>query len=120
MLRARLVLPLDGRDDIARALAQLTAWNRTFLERHPRTQRLYASGVRYRREEISAGRRLEDWLTIPDLYRRRFGDCEDLACARAAEVPGAIALPRPVPGGWHIIVRLPGGRFEDPSKRLGM
>ncbi len=42
---------------------------------------LYESGIRYQREEET-----EDWLSLPDLFSLGYGDCEDLACARAAEL----------------------------------
>lgn len=76
---------------------------------------LYQSGVRYKRER---GDR-EVWRTCWAAYRRRAGDCEDLACWLAAETGGR-AVPVRTRIGWHIVTRLPDGRIEDPSKRLGM
>lgn len=92
---------------------------------------LYASGVHY--EEEPPGE--EEWLDIPTLYRQGWGDCEDLACARAAELrhyKGIAAVPCiktkqfPIPGSdrpmtlVHVMVLLPNGEIEDPSLRLGM
>lgn len=52
---------------------------------------LYESGIVYRREDST-----EDWLALPDLYARKEGDCEDLACARVSELraKGLRAYPR--------------------------
>lgn len=82
---------------------------------------LYASGVRYRREPV--GR--ESWLTIGELYARGFGDCEDLAAARCAELRHAgekatIFVKLVNPTLMHIMVRRQDGALEDPSKMLGM
>ena len=97
-----------------------------YLRAHPDTPELYASGVRY--EEEPPGQ--EDWQDIPTCLRMRVGDCEDLACWRAAEYRvrhGIQATPifkaaRRPDGGmlYHIMVQLPDGRIEDPSRRLGM
>lgn len=97
-----------------------------YLEAHPEVPALYESGVRY--EEEPPGQ--EDWQDIPTTLKMRVGDCEDLACWRAAEyrVRHNI-MARPVftvkrrPNGgylYHILVKLPDGRIEDPSRRLGM
>lgn len=82
---------------------------------------LYLSGVRYRREP--PGR--EDWIGPVDVYRQRWGDCEDLVAWRVAELreQGTPARPycyQPRPGLVHCVVRLPDGSLEDPSRRLGM
>ncbi len=57
-------------------------------------------------------------------------NCEDLACWRAAELrvrEGILAEPTFIwklrPNGgylYHILVRYPDGRIEDPSRTLGM
>lgn len=89
---------------------------------------LYESGMRYRRESIGQ----EDWCDVTELIRLGFGDCEDLACWRAAELrvrfgdPSARAFvkgPRKLPGGvmmYHIQVQNGRGGIEDPSLVLGM
>ena len=97
-----------------------------YLQAHPEVPGIYESGVRY--EEEPPGQ--EDWQDIPTCLRMRVGDCEDLACWRAAEYRvrhGIMAVPvftckRKPNGGYlyHITVRLPDGRIEDPSRRLGM
>lgn len=98
----------------------VTAINRWYLANGWRKHRLYRSGVRYEPEPLG----LEIWQTVPTLYLRKFGDCEDLACARAAEIGGRAVIERAGnnPSGgrnFHIVVRK-GRRREDPSKRLGM
>lgn len=93
------------------------------------------SGLRWEPEKGT-----EDWLSIPAIYQavrdKKPVDCEDLACARVAELRlglgghplGAVrAIPeirgRVLPGGrilMHAFVRYPDGSVEDPSKKLGM
>ena len=113
-------------------LDALTKIHLDHLLYYPRTPSLYESGVVYEREP--PGR--EDWQDILTTLRRGNGDCEDLATWRAADllrrgIPArAFGRPRPmlIPGPygpehgtlWHILVRRPGGRIEDPSKILGM
>lgn len=82
---------------------------------------LYQSGVRYRREPVSR----ENWLSIGELYARRFGDCEDLAAARCAQLrhggeKALIHVKIVNPTLMHILVRRENGTLEDPSKALGM
>jgi len=97
-----------------------------WLKANPSAPLLYESGVRY--EEEPPGQ--EDWQDVPTTLRMRVGDCEDLACWRAAELRvryGIQAFPtftckKRANGGYlyHITVALPDGRIEDPSRRLGM
>jgi hypothetical protein len=118
-----IAVPWSGAAELAPALAALTVCNVGLLRIKPLPP-LYQSGVRYAREAVIHGRPKEVWLTIPLLYMRGFGDCEDLATARAAQliVSGvkarAVAIPTSI--GWHIVVRWPDGRIEDPSRQLGM
>lgn len=106
------------------ALDALTTLNRCVRARAARAGRplpdLYEAGVRYQRERPRIGGSSEDWQTVDRLYASKAGDCEDLACALAAEIPGARAIPRRSSVGWHIVVRLPDGTITDPSRRLGM
>jgi len=106
-------------------LMALAAADASYLRAHPETPPLYEAGVVYRPEE----RGQEVWQTIPFMLRRGYGDCEDLASWRIAELrvrDGIHAVPRltwrPRPHGrlYHITVALPDGRFEDPSRVLGM
>jgi len=82
---------------------------------------LYSSGVRYRRDKG------ETWDSAQICCRRGWGDCEDLAAWRAADlrlrgIPARAVVQRSkTPGvSWHAVVQLPNGRIEDPSRRLGM
>lgn len=82
---------------------------------------LYQSGVRYQRE--APGR--EQWQTALQCFKRRTADCEDLAAYLAASYRLVGVNARPVvrqvrPGLKHVVVELPDGTIEDPSKRLGM
>lgn len=106
-------------------LKALTAINLDFLLHNPNTPKLYDSGVIYQNEP----RGREDWQDIPTTLLLGNGDCEDLACWRSAELQAQGIFARPVyrwrklEGGgvlYHILVRWPDGRIEDPSKRLGM
>ena len=86
---------------------------------------LYQSGVRY-----SHDGRDDPWRDALSTFAAMDGDCEDFACWRAAELQvrfGIQAWPcfvrKQLAGGKqmiHVFVRLPGGRFEDPSRILGM
>lgn len=105
------------------ALAFLVKLNRAELQRY-KLPWLYKSGVRYRREPKIPGR-AEDWQTITQLIQSGYADCEDLAAARAAELQikkGIKAIPWLKKKGkvWHVMVRYPDGKLEDPSRILGM
>ena len=129
-------------------LLALTAGNVAYLRSHPNTPRLYRSGVVYRREPRGRVWHLpshgivfwqepkveEIWKNIPSLYRDGYGDCEDLACALAAERTVKDGIPsRPVfrkrtftrnDGKtfrlYHIRTLRSDGVIEDPSRVLGM
>ena len=122
MWQATIVVPrLDG-PTLVPILQALTALNKRFLSE--RWTPLYKSGVRYQREAKGQ----EEWATVPLVLRRQYGDCEDLAAWRAAELQlrgtdaRAIALERPRRKGrlYHVVVQHPDGRLEDPSRTLGM
>lgn len=102
--------------------------NREYLLRHPMTPTLYTSGVLYKIELDT-----EIWQDIPTTLARKFGDCEDLAMWRCAELQaqGIGAMPyitwRDIGGSdgkgrtiYHALVRHPDGAIEDPSRALGM
>lgn len=108
-------------------LEALVRVNQEILRSAPRRfPTLYKSGVRYRQEgRDKRGNRTEDWLTIPELYRRGYGDCEDLVGALVAQLraSGVNAKPwiyKTQARLWHVVVKMPDGRIEDPSARLGM
>lgn len=84
---------------------------------------LYRAGVRYRVE--APGR--ERWQLPSETDAIGYGDCEDLATWRAAELrytgedPGAsVVTYQSAPNVRHAIVRRGNGRTEDPSRKLGM
>lgn len=99
--------------------------NREFLELYPRTPPLYDSNVVYKPET-----KTEEWQDIPTTLVRGYGDCEDLAMYRCADLQffeGINALPyvtwrQASKGNWiyHALVRYPNGVIEDPSRALGM
>lgn len=118
-----LAVPLDG-ECLRYALEALTAIDCAILisglgDNFPD---LYESHVRYQHEP--PGR--ERWLNVGELLHVGAGDCEDLACWRAAELRvrhGEHAFARPVRGGpntIHIVVERGDGSIEDPSRMLGM
>lgn len=123
-IRPSIGVELGDRSDLQAALDLLTAWNR-YVRRKARAAGrplppLLRSGVRYAREAVVGGRVREDWQDVRHLYAARRGDCEDLACALASEVPGARAVPVRSSVGWHVVVSLPSGKVVDPSAWLGM
>lgn len=80
---------------------------------------LYGSGVLYKKEP-----KTEIWKDIPTILADGFGDCEDLACWRAAELR-LVGIKAGPYVKWrkkkhHALVLLPNGKVEDPSKALGM
>lgn len=90
------------------------------LRRRP-GRSLYRAGVRYQRERPG----YEAWRLPSQVRASGYGDCEDLAIWRVAElrargVPARFDVVRAGPRLWHAVVRLPDGTIEDPSKRLGM
>jgi len=101
--------------------------NTSFLRAHPRFPRIYQSGVVYGREPVETR---EEFATAPAVLRAGWGDCDDLAPWRSAELVARHGIAaRPLvtvvrPGLWHVIVSIEGvdGRrlIEDPSRRLGM
>lgn len=107
-------------------LDALTVRDIAYLRRHPDAPMLYESGVVYQEEPPGA----EDWQDIPTSLKLGWADCEDLAAWRAAELVvrhGVDARPDFTcdvrsDGSrlYHIFVRLPDGRTEDPSRELGM
>jgi len=107
-------------------LRTLMAIDVLILRANPTFPLLYQSGVRYEEEPVGQ----EDWQDAPTTLRMGFGDCEDLACWRAAELRvryGIDAWPtftyKVRNNGaylYHITVRHPDGQSEDPSRQLGM
>lgn len=82
---------------------------------------LYQSGVRYRREPPGQ----EVWQLPHQTMALGYGDCEDLASWRVAELRIAgenakLVFRRSGRRLWHALVRRGNGELEDPSKILGM
>lgn len=109
---------------IQRMLTALFEIDKDYLDAFPKTAPLYRSGVVYCRENGT-----ENWKPIPQVIKDGYGDCEDLACYRASELvkrKGIQARPilkEQVRGSlllYHVLVKLPDGTFEDPSRKLGM
>lgn len=82
---------------------------------------LYRSGVRYRREPR------EVWKHWVDTLADGWGDCEDLAAWRAAELrasgvdpKASVTTYKSAPRTWHAVVVRGDGQIEDPSRKLGM
>ncbi len=113
---------VDVRPDPATLTALLAGYARAAaveLARAPLPP-LYHAGVRYQREP----RGRERWQLPRETWRRRVGDCEDLAIWRAGELQagGVDAWPfvyRAGPRQLHVIVARHDG-YEDPSRVLGM
>lgn len=117
-MRLVLELAIPSEREYRIALAALTALDEQLLSAG-RVPALYSSGVKYRREKPDV------WSTADICWRRGYGDCEDLAAWRCAELrlSGVRATVEPKemrPRKWHAVVRHPDGRIEDPSRRLGM
>lgn len=93
------------------------------LKRH-RLPSIYKAGIKYKREPLREQSDFERWKTIAEILRDGEGDCEDLACARVAELrmKKIRAIPWLIKHGstWHVVVKYPDGHIEDPSARLGM
>jgi hypothetical protein len=108
-----------------------------YLHLHKNVPALYASGVRYENEPswTFEGEPVEEFALIPIVIARGWGDCDDLAPWRVAELrlrqkenaKIRIQWQRPTrPDGtkgrkyFHIVVRRADGSVEDPSAKLGM
>ena len=127
-----IVMPYPTRADLDLALKVTTAIDVWQIPRY-KLPALYSTGIRFQRDVCRAPGvpgACERFLTAAQCYQEyrqgsRLGfDCDDLAPWRAAELQlaginaKAIAMRSSI--GWHIVVELPDGRIEDPSKHLGM
>lgn len=118
-IQAVMRVPADGKA-LQAALEGLCSLAGEDLARRPLPP-LYRAGVRYRPEP----RGQERWQVPSEVRRKGFGDCEDLAAWRVAELrrKGERAAPyvkQTGPARWHAMVRRGDGRLEDPSRLLGM
>lgn len=118
-------------------LEALVLVDQMYLRLH-RCPELYKSGVRYMEEplhqvtlgHVGKAQRIEEFAAIPAVIERGFGDCDDLAPWRCAELrehgePAKIRIQwkrNPENGMklFHIVVRRANGTIEDPSLLLGM
>jgi len=124
----RLTIPVTAvsRRMLRPVLAALSNLNARILTDRPDIPPLYGSGVRYAPEP--QGR--EDWDPADVVHDRGWGDCEDLAAWRAAELrmagedARADCYPSRVRADgsrvWHAVVVREDGTVEDPSLILGM
>lgn len=117
------------RAEIDAYLYALTALDTALLSlaRYPA---IYQSGVRYQQEPTRLREATEDFAPVTVVIARGWGDCDDLAAWRAAElrVTGADAAARavivPSPGDrqgarrWHAVVKRSDGRLEDAARTL--
>ena len=106
-------------------LDALVVVNRLYLRSH-HVPPLYKSGVRYLQEPADG--KPEEFAAIPVVLARGWGDCDDLAPYRVAELQEAGEKAR-IRITWrrvgkrrtyHVLVRRADGRIEDPSRLLGM
>lgn len=116
-------------------LEALVTDDQLFLRMH-KVPPIYTSGVRYKEEPVNTARvsgdmyRIEEFAAIPAVIERGWGDCDDLAPWRCAELrengePAKIRIqwkknPQTGQKLFHIVVRRADGRIEDPSLLLGM
>lgn len=123
--RSRLVLL-----SIAQCVVQI---DEIYLTFHPNTPLIYETDVRYHIEEETPDHFAEEWCDIPTIIRQGWGDCDDLATAVCAEYRTGKRTGEQVDANplikwakrdgqfvYHMLVALPDGREEDPSKLLGM
>lgn len=118
-------------------LRALCIINADILKRNPMMPLIYQSGARYMRDPLiryqhdqnCQWRMSETWKDCAQVLSDGVGDCEDLACWRAAELRirfeknARVTWRRRVVRGvqvFHILVVHPDGSIEDPSLRLGM
>ncbi len=116
---ATIHIPTSGQAYDA-ALEGLTRLDETIIEAG-KVPPLYETGARYKTEPR------ETWRHALDVATEKWGDCEDLAAYRAAELrvngedPGAaVCTYRTGPKRYHAVVRRGDGTIEDPSAALGM
>lgn len=109
-------------------LEGLVRVNQLYLRMHPNIPLLYKSGVRYKNEPKGQG--FEEFVPIPTVMARRWGDCDDLAPWRCAELRERFREQATIRVQWkrhsdgtklyHIVVRRGNNSIEDPSRLLGM
>ncbi len=126
-LRSPALKPSKALAPVVRHLAMALTHVNCLILRAGGIPPLYLSGVRYR-QEPSAWRPFERFDNAATCLGRGWGDCDDLAAWRCAELlnqgvkAGIVVSWKPTPNGklYHVTVRLPDGTKDDPSARLGM
>lgn len=107
------------------ALESVTRLNESMLQNDsiPTFERALKQGVKWQPEPPGD----EHFDHGAEVYKRRWGDCDDLAPYHAAslrhsgEDEGATAIvKRTGPKMWHAVVKRSDGTIDDPSKRAGM
>lgn len=114
----------SAHDRLRGALEAVASVNVAYLKTRPDAMRpLYESGVRLARHDLLA----ESFSAIPAVQHRGFGDADDLAAWRVAELRQAgeqaefRVVYKPSPYGGHVLtvqVRRADGTIEDPSEIL--
>jgi predicted transglutaminase-like cysteine proteinase len=122
--RVTITISIPAESDVISALLEgLTQVNQVILRKMKSISgenSLYNAGIKYQREPIGS----ERWQAIDELYKRKAGDCEDLAAALASQYRNAgkdakaICVRRG--RGFHCLTVNPDKKIEDPSKKLGM
>lgn len=117
-------------------LEALVTVDQIYLRSH-KVPPLYRSGVRYQNEPVNTAHlggvdrthRIEEFAAIPAVIERGWGDCDDLAPWRVAELREhgerakiRVYWKRQSNGHrlYHVVVRRADGTIEDPSAKLGM
>lgn len=128
---------MEGREEIRAWLRALVALNVELLKlaraRRAPLPALYRSGVVYRPEPRASSTAIaantsEDFAPCVVALARGWGDCDDLAAWRCAELNASgiaadvdvieTRASTPTARRWHIVVTLPDGSIEDPSRVL--
>jgi len=122
--------------DVLKAMLECLVQINVALMQSRRFPELYETGIRYRQEPLGQ----ENWRDAAIILQTGFGDCEDLAAYRVAELRVRHNIPAVCVFRWktlsvkqdgadrkvklyHILVGVPyKGKvlIEDPSKKLGM
>lgn len=116
----RVTIDIPPRREVLRALVEGLAEVNRVLLRCRSIPPLYESGVRYRSEAVGQ----ERWQRCDEVLRAGYGDCEDLAAWRVAELREAGELGASVDvtqtgrRRFHARVRREDGSVEDPSADL--
>lgn len=115
-LKATIIIPSSAAS-LNAMLEGFVRMQQQLLHRRERTPPLYMSGIKYRNEPPGQ----DHWATVPEVLKQGWGDCEDLAGWRAAELrqmgehAHAVAV-KTRSGKWHAVVLRADCSVEDPSR----